>query len=272
MAGTPQNIVPSTTALSAIDVIRALSTLDQKAIVRPNNPPPGIAGFLFDIVLDDNVELESDITDHYIEDNTAIQDQIALKPARVTVRGIVAELTTAKTVVDQLVKATNPLPLEPLLLPVFTVGADQSMADAAAAAQGATSAATASQSIFALYNNRAPTQPRQTRQSAAFLYFYDLYKSRQLFTVETPWGFWVNMAIESLRATQPEETKYASEFTITFKEIRIAQDITVDLGQLAGRNAPQASASQPSQNGNVGKSDATDQQEQSWLYRWTHGP
>src|SRR6185437_12425544 len=36
--------------------------------------------------------LESDITDHYIEDNTAIQDQIAIKPVMITTQGFIGEL------------------------------------------------------------------------------------------------------------------------------------------------------------------------------------
>src|SRR5271163_4191719 len=36
--------------------------------------------------------LQSDITDHFIEDNTAINDQIALKPEMVTVHGFIGEL------------------------------------------------------------------------------------------------------------------------------------------------------------------------------------
>jgi hypothetical protein len=267
----PDNITPSDTP-SEISLISLLTTLDQKAIIRPNNPPPGIAGFLFDIVTDDSVELNSDITDHYIEDNTAIQDQIALKPERITVRGTVAELTTTPASSPAPAKPTNPLPLMPLYLPPFTPGAQQEIVDNALNAIAATTAATASKSIYNYYQNRAPNPPRQTRQSAAFQYFYSLWRSRQLFTVETPWGFWTTMAIESIRADQGEETKYASDFTVTFKKVRIAQDVTVNLGQLAGRNAPQAGASQPTQNGNSGKTEASPQQTQSWLYRWTHGP
>ena len=36
--------------------------------------------------------MESDITDHFIEDNTAIQNQISLKPITITTHGFIAEL------------------------------------------------------------------------------------------------------------------------------------------------------------------------------------
>lgn len=249
-----QNIVP-TTEPSPLEIVRQLSSLDQKAIVRPNNPPPGVAGFLFDIDMESAVSLRSDITTHYVEDNLPVQDQIALTPERVTVRGLVAELRLKNPTLPSVTTPTNPLPLVAALMPVFSPGEAETMGGQIATAENLARSVKASDSLYTFYRNRAPTQPNQTRQSAAFLYFYALWKARQLFTVETPWGFFVNMAIESLDVSQPEDTKYMSDFSITFMLINVAKDITVDLGQLAGRNAPQLGASQPTQNGNAGETD-----------------
>lgn len=270
-SSSPQNVIPTVLA-SELDVVRQLSTLDQQAIVRPNNPPYGIAGFLFDIQKQDEVELNSDITDHYIENNTAIQDHIALAPEVVRLRGVVAELVYRPPASNQTTKATNPLPLVAELTPEFTPGARELLASAQQLVRDAARSATASTSLYNLYRNRAQTQPRQTRQSSAFLYFRSLWASRELFTVETPWGYFTNMAITSMLAVQDEETKYATDFSISFKKIRVARDVTVELGQLAGRNAPQKGASQPTQNGNAGLQPATQQQEASWIYSWTRGP
>lgn len=268
MSTVAQNIVPSPET-SPISVVRQLSTLDQNAIVRPQNPPPGIAGFLFDINLEDAISLRTDITDHYVESNTAIQDQAALQPERVTVRGLVAELVKRAPVNQTISKTTNPLPVVPELLPVFTPGTEQTLVAVAAKEAAASRAAVASQDLYNFYRNRAPTQPNQTRQSAAFLYFYALRNARQVFTVETPWGFWTSMLIESLDVSQPAETRYMSDFSITFKKITFAKDITVNVGQLAGRNAPQASASQPTQNGNAGLSDQTQSEWDRYRALWS---
>ena len=51
-----------------------------KAIVTDGS----INGFLFDIVGKIQHDLDSDSTDHYVEDNTAVQDHIALKPEKIT--------------------------------------------------------------------------------------------------------------------------------------------------------------------------------------------
>lgn len=101
------NIIPSDTKESVFDTIKSLEVLKQRAIVRPQTPPAGIAGFLFSIPEEEEINLKCDITDHFLEDNTSVVDQIALKPEEVTVRGLVAELTAIQP------NATRQAPLDP---------------------------------------------------------------------------------------------------------------------------------------------------------------
>ena len=56
--------------------------------ILPVQPPK----FLFHYEGENAVNLESDITDHYVEDNTAIADQIGLTPEMITVQGFIGEL------------------------------------------------------------------------------------------------------------------------------------------------------------------------------------
>lgn len=261
------NLIPSD-APSIFDVLKTLSTLDQQAIVRPNNPPPGIAGFLFDIPGDDEVELETDISDHYVEDNTSIQDQASLKPEIVRVKGFVAEVVALKPVTQTTAPTANPLPVNPGFVPVLTPGASQAQAQSQGLAAANAAAVTSGKSLYGYFDQQAGKQPNETRQSKVFSYFYQLWKGRQLFSVETPNGIWVNMMIASCKMTQSQETKDESELLIVFKKIRTATPVTVKAGQLAGRAGEQASAT--AQNGNVGTTPATADQTQSLLYRMTH--
>lgn len=355
-----------------------LTTLDRAAIVRPNNPPEGIAGFLFHYDADQMLELTSEITDNAVEDNTSLQDNIALLPERVTLRGMIAELTDAADIPDTPAPTPAPLPLFPPLFPPFSAGANisfspklgalgleagvqigpggivsasaavtgaigpfsadsivrtvsgqlqgvisvsssvqaainsainqavtslsggnaPSSAAIAAAVQSAvgnligsaltpnvaqlisqsvqsslsTTAGTnpgptagAATTLYQYFLNRSQVQPGETNQSLAVGYFYQMWRARQLFSVETPWGIITNMAILNVRGEQDEDTKYATNFSITFKKIRIARAVTVNLGQLAGRNAFQAAPSAPAHNGTAGQTPATPAQEQSWL-------
>ena len=121
-----KNIIPSEnvgdTFKSNFDLIQALSTLQDLALVRPNNPPEGISGFLFDIVGDESISLESDITDNFVENNMAIQDQIALRPEIVTVHGLVAELTNANQPKPVFNPPADPLPLNTPMVPAKSPG------------------------------------------------------------------------------------------------------------------------------------------------------
>ncbi len=229
------NLVPT----DLPSIYAQLSTLENRdrrlALVRPNNPPPGVAGFLFDVVDDDGAELESDITDHYIEDNTAIQDHIALRPETVTVTGRVAELVRSVPVTSPVTRVTNPLPLIPDLMPTLAPGS-QEREDAELLAQTEGDAVIQfAEDLYGFYQFQSRQQPGQTKQSYVYGYIYQLWKGRQLFSVETPWGIFENMAILSASAKQGPESRSVSEFTITFKKIRVARTINVLPGLLEQR-------------------------------------
>jgi hypothetical protein len=259
------NIVPA----DSPSIYAALSTLQMQntllALVRPNNPPPGIAGFLLDVVDDDGVELESDITDNYTEANTAIQDHIALRPEIVTVTGSVAELVFATQTSKAQSVPPNPLPLVPGLSPTLAPAAAEQQAATIAAAASTQAAASSSQSLYGYYQSKSPQQPNQTKQSLVYGYFYQLYLGRQLFSVETPWGFFTNMAILSLSAKQGAASRSVTDFSITFKKIRVAQSIVIQVGQLAGRAVFQQAGT--TQNGFAGQQSVSTSQSANF-YAW----
>lgn len=343
-------VIPSDDSTSVFDVLRSLSTLERQAIVRPKNPPDGVAGFVFNIPQEEEMNLRSEITDHFVEDNTAINDEIALKPEEFTLRGIVAEVSVRPLTnrLQSSARKWQPLPINPLPAPVPTpflaqllvkggtlarilapgssqlvgmakalemspagvtqtitnqteilmssLGYGEAAAKARAIAQVLVSAnksaakpasrrnpnavapiippltplvAPALQpdpaSLYGTFLDKAAQPPAQTRQARTFAYFYQLWKSRQLFTVETPWGFLTDVAILSFRSSQDETTKFASTFSVTFKKIRTAGATTVAAGQLAGRAAIQSSP--VTNNGNAGKTPLSTSQKQSLLFR-----
>ena len=256
----PSNIVP-TASPSVYAGIASLSTMSQNAIIRPNNPPPGIAGFVMDIRLEDSVRLESDITDHFVEDNTTVQDQIALKPEEVTVHGLVGELAQTQAQSDAVTKQMLALPINAYLQPEYTVIQQDSINQANAQADAEDSAQTNTQSLDAYFNARSAITGN--KQSQAFAYFYQLWKGRQLFTIDSPWGFFTSMAIRSLQATQDSTTRLITDFTLTFKKIRFANEVSITSGQISGRAALQSSVQ--TNNGRAGQDPVTPTSNQSWL-------
>ena len=268
------NIVPS----DEPSIYDQLTTLQKQALVMPNSPPIGVSGFLFEILGDEISELFSDITDHFIESNTSIQDQIGLKPEMVTLRGLVAELSYSKAPGQARPFVPDSLPINPTMTPGLTTQQIQ-QANAVATANGSTVSAAFTTSKSSLSLNGASnayqyfknfqsftptgTPPVFTKQTNAFLYFYQLWKGRMLFSVQTAYGIWQNMAIDYVRAVQSEDTKYRSDFMIRFKKIRIAGEAEVQLGMLAGRNAPDAAPI--TQNGIAGQQAPTTAQSNAVL-------
>lgn len=258
------NIVP-TSSPSVFDSLDVLTTLEKNAIVRPANPPPGVAGFVFDINTEESVDLQSDITDNYVEDNTAIQDQIALRPEIVSVRGLVGELAQTETQKDEIAKAVAALPSNPDLQPEYTDIQLKEFSEEDQKKALTVQAQTETQSLDGYFNARSPITTG--KQVKAFAYFYQLWKGRQLFTVDTPWGFFTDMAIQSLRVSQDASSKYFSDFVLVFKKMRFAEEIKIAAGQLAGRCALQSA--DKTNNGVAGKEDLDTTKNQSWLSQLT---
>lgn len=265
-----QAVIP-TEAPSIFDVIKSLTVLQRQAILRPTNPPPGIAGFLFDIPLSERIELNSTTSDHFIENNTTVTDQVALSPETINLRGLVAELSSIAGTPKPLASTTDALPIVPSFTPELSPEAQENQTADEDFTTTAVASVTSQQSLFGYYNAQAAQQPNQTKQTKAFLYLYQLWKSRIPFSVETPWGFMNDMIILNCAEEQDEDTKGKSEIRLTLKKLRFVEELTITEGQLAGRAAMQPAP--VTENGNAGKTEQTTAQEQSWLYRMLHpGP
>ena len=67
--------------------------LDKRAntILSPKTAK-GISGFLFDVPKDEQVTLSYDVTDHFTENNSFLNDHIVRKPIQITLSGWVGEL------------------------------------------------------------------------------------------------------------------------------------------------------------------------------------
>lgn len=211
----------------------------QSQLTKNGNLPAFPAKFLFTYEGENSVQLNSDITDHFIEDNTSISDQIALRPEIIKVNGFIGELNDR-----------TPEALEPIKRV-----ANKLTAIGAYTPQLSTTALIAYNTAFQLYQaaqvlSRSAVQAwtntpanDQTLQQLGFQFFYAYWQSRILFTIQTPWNVFNNMAIQSLNAVQDAETRMVSDFEITFKKIRFAQTLTtvdqVDAQErLANQKAP----------------------------------
>ena len=207
----------------------------------------GVAGFVFNALGESQATLSADITDHYAEDNKAIQDQIAIRPKRVTLKGYVGELvynsagagpSNLNTLSEKLTGLTS-------FLPALTAGAtqlQQAVTDTSSVTfSGALGTAS---NIYGLVQNTLGAFGNFQNQQNAYTYFKALMQSATLMGIQTPWEFMTNMAIETIVAVQPENSEWITDFAVTFKEVRIASTGTIAFtaGSNASGNNPQAAA------------------------------
>lgn len=208
----------------------------QDLITNNGSTPPSRPSLLFHYEAEQSVTLQSDITDHFVEDNTAIQDQIALKPEKITTSGFIGELNDiAPPALRALQLAAQKLTTISAYTPGLSVAAlnaynqaaflysnVSTIANAAVSAWSSVTGSSSAGGESVIGQSGLSVQPSQNKQQVAFQQFYGYWKSRTLFTVQTPWAVFQNMAIESLRAIQEGETEVISNFEITFKIIRYA--------------------------------------------------
>lgn len=224
--------------------------------------------FLFHYEGEQTVTLESDITDSYVEENYAINDHISLAPDLITTTGFYGELTDAvPEALEGLKQAADKLTVIGAYQPVLSTTAQKVFNAAYQAYLAAQIIARVNvkswDAISGVKSNGATTinaaqsaqeiaanvDSTQNNQQLAFQKFYAYRRNRTLFTVQTPWAIFENCAIQTLVATQAEDTQLVSSFQITFKPILVASTQSIEstdfnIADFQGRSAEQAASNQ----------------------------
>lgn len=209
--------------------------------------------FVFDIKKEYKLNLNSDITDHYVEDNVAIQDHIGLKPIILEVTGSIGEITLSEVIDKE--KNSRKIAGE------IGVGETQNNAkgnifnsvDSYLGRMGSLSsfAPNIINQSLDIYNtakfgyatvSKIINLDKQDKVKSGFDYtedydeetikitkqfsYIDWFKTqwwnRASFTIVTPYGVLTDMYIMDLSASQPENTRYVTNLNIKFKQIRKA--------------------------------------------------
>lgn len=246
-------LMTTATALSNLVLVSPQDTIGYQ----PTNPPnadgtPSTAqlppAFLFNFEGEQTAQLQSDITDHYIEDNTALQDQISLKPIVITTQGFIGELNDIAPPALAPVKAlANKLTIVSAYTPVLSVSALLAYNTAFQLYQTAQNAINSAVSSWSSINGTGgesvisgnsnfpiATEPNQSKQQLAFQQLFGYWNSRTLFTVQTPWAIFQNMAIQSMRPIQEADQPMITTFEMSFKQLRFASTTTT--GGTVGSN------------------------------------
>ncbi len=244
MALTP--VLPSSVFTAIPSGQSYLDGLVNKYVLRTKSSH-GIGGFVFDYLGDVNVTLQADITDHFAEDNTAIQDHVAIRPIKVTLRGFVSELVlpASQGVVGLLATAQSALTRVEAYAGKYTPGVTQTLSKAVTQVQDTVNTINRTlakaQNIISLFPG---SPPAATKQAKAYSQLFTAMQQKLPMQIDTPYRVLTNMLIEQITFVQPEETKFWSDISVTLKQINFVEVATVaDDGTFAGRLAQQAQAS-----------------------------
>lgn len=181
----------------------------------------GLGGYVFDIEGESEVMLSAEITDHFIESNSTVQDHIALRPKRIQLSTFVGELV-------YYTERNGPTPVEKVARKITQINAflpalTQSVMQARGIINTVRGADTFKPPLSPLLDIYAFVRNsffNQNKQQQAYQYFKALMENRVLFSVQTPFEFCTDMAIESISATQDATTRTVSNFSLVLKHIR----------------------------------------------------
>ncbi len=217
------------------DLTRVSDYLDKKigAIISiPGSKNKGIAGWVFDIPTGESVDLSSDISEHYTESGSFVNDHVVLKPIRITLSGFIGELVfrvpqpgSAEYALEQI---QNRLLIVNSYLGPLSQGATQKAAAIVAKAayifNQAQAMAKRAQNLVGMFSGADTGESAQTK---AYLELVALWASKQILNVQTPWALFSSMIIETVSAKQDDQANDYSDISITLKEIRFANVQTV---------------------------------------------
>lgn len=222
--------------------------------------------YFFDVATEQSVEAGCDITDQYVENNSAIQEHVALKPIQVNLTGFVGEKvfrneSYLENKLDDYPTLKNALYIiPPVSSYVETV-------------IGVSSYIESSINRYKSIKDRAKSILNKdntetiTRQSKVWSDLLALRDTRKLVTVYIEnLGRFENYLIENVRMTQ-EDSVYQSRLIVDLKQYNSVstQTVALNVKKYKDRVATQRSLEQ-----NLGKVQGTNENT-STLYRWTYG-
>lgn len=213
----------------------------------------GIAGFKFHITKREQIKMQAEATDHYIDTNRPVQDHIALKPVTITLNGLHGDYFYSVNQIEDMLAAVVPtLSLVKQFLPKLSAATKQikekyyknlkakafvkSNYDKNTniydnVSSGLDAVLLNREDLFSLAQQLYKLKSAQTR---AFFFFEALWKSRAIFSVETTYRRYDNMVITSVTPLRDENADI-TDFTLTFKQLNFTTSLYKSYENVAGR-------------------------------------
>lgn len=234
------------------------------AIIEKEDDLSGVddIALIFSTIESHNVNLQSTITDYWLEDQTAVNDSIGLQPIQIQLSGLVGEIeyTDGSSWGDTLVGKINQLSKEKLGFTLTDkLGAIGSlMPKVDNYTQIAKNALKTVENVYKnikskinkfLGNN---TELKQTQRAE---WLMKVWQTKTALKVTTPFGQFHNMYILSAPIVQ-DQTNTVSKISVTLKQLRFASDLKIEDSEEEGSSAIRDAineevASETSENGQM---------------------
>lgn len=213
----------------------------------------GIAGFKFHVPESEQVKMQSEITDHYIDTGSAVQDHIARRPVVITLRGYQGEYYYTVHPIENMISKVVPVmslvkQFKPKLAPVTERikkrREEQPLIQLSK--DGKKYTKTYENKIFDkefnsidLFKLFQDLYKLKSAQTCAFYFFQALWESEALFSVETRWKRYDNMIIQDVTPLGDNNADI-TDFSVSFKQISITTSKVESIKNVAGRLKEQA--------------------------------
>lgn len=210
----------------------------------------GIAGFKFHCPMREEVEMASEATDHYLDNNNPVQDHIIQKPITINLQGFQGDyFYSVNQIEDTLALITPTLSLVKQLLPELSAATKQiksssffNKTNGYSIVDGVLTTTIQNDvnfvDLFKLFQDLYKIKSAQTR---AFFFLEALWKSKALMTVETTWKRYDNMVITNVKPIRDENLDI-TDFRVSFKQIYFTSTNIINLDNAAGRTRQQLAA------------------------------
>lgn len=169
----------------------------------------------FDIIGEETLTMNSDVTDYYVEGNISYQDQISLKPIEYKISGEVGELVYYKK--DETNSLLEAVPEKLTAIASFIPPTTKSVNQIR---NKTIKIANFVNSLDNIANRLGKLNETENKQQQAVRKLYNYWKNRIPINIRTAWRNLENYVITDLSFTQGN-TVDKTKISITFKEFRL---------------------------------------------------
>lgn len=204
---------------------RDFLNLKNSALLAPKSAR-GISGFVFDVPDTESVVLTSEITDHYTESNSFLNDHVVQRPIEVTLSGFIGRLVFRRPdgLLGGLQFINNRLEAVDAYLGELTPGGVQVAQEAITFVE--TNVTRINQAIDRtqnLVNAFAGDGVEDDPIVLAYNNLEALWRSSQIMTVQTPVKYFDDLAITRIAFTQNNESEDIIDIQVSLKQVRFAE-------------------------------------------------